>query len=205
MRKAIVLWLLCGSLWGQCADGRDRTLRFAGEVARDQTFRKDIGRGLDFVLTPLKEPPSGGLTGWTIQVSPHGRPPAPECTDFLWVVTPPYRFWNHRYLSTEYGNTAQEAVAMSPREFNFVLNCEDYRIERQRVGQVLWPSSQQELEKALTKLGLLPQGTGRLWIKDSKYTPGEKSTDPAKIGAIHWIKFDVEINFPEGLPRNSKP
>jgi hypothetical protein len=207
VRKAFVLCLLCGSLLGQCAEGQDRTIRFAGEVAQGLTYRKDIGHGLDFVLKPLPAPQSGDFTGWTIEVSPQGRQPDPVCRDFVWVGTPPYRFWNPRYLSTEYGVTAQEAVHISPREFNFVLNCDDFKTERQRVDRVLWPYSysKKDVEDSLAKLGTSPQGSGQLWIKDSKYTPGDKSSDPVKLGAIHWIKFEVEIKFPEDSRRSSKP
>ena len=207
VKKALILWLLCGLLLSWHAEGQDRTIRFAGEVARGLSYRKNIGHRLDFVLTPLRGPPSGGLTGWTIQISPQDSPPDPECTDYLWVVTPPYRFWNPRYLSTEYGKTAQEAVGISLRDFNFVLNCDDFRIERKRVERVLWPPtySKEEVDNSLAKLGTSPKGAGRLWIRDSKYTPGDKSTSPVIFGAIHWIKFEAEIKFPEDRQEQSKP
>ncbi len=199
VKQGVVLWLLCGAIPGLCADGRDRTVRFSGEVARGLTFRKDIGHGLEFVLTPLsgKMPPE--LSGWTIEVLPQGNPSDSECRNFVWVVTPPFRFWNPRYLSTEYGKPAQEAVGISPRDFNFVLNCDDFKAERQRVERVLWPHnySKEEADDALAKLGTSPKGMGRLSIKDSNYTPGDNSTDPVKLGAIHWIKFEVEITFPK--------
>jgi hypothetical protein len=207
VRKAIVLWLLCGSLLDQCAEAQDRTLRFAGEVARGLTFRKNIGRGLDFVLKPLREQGPGDPNGWTIKVSPRGSSPDSKCDDFVWVVTPPFRSGNPRYLSTEYGNTAQEAVGNSPREFRFVLNCEDFKTEYSRVERVLWPYnySEKDVEESLAKLGTSPTGTGLLWIKDSKFRPGEKSTEPVKYGEIHWIKFEVEIKFPEDSRKPPKP
>ena len=189
-RKAIVLWLLCWALLGVRAEGQNRAIRFAGEVAQGLTYHKDIGHKLDFVLTPASM--GGGITGWTILISPQGQTPNPECRDFAWVVTPPFRFQNVLYVDTSYGTTAQEAVRISPRDFNFVLNCDDYNAEYSRVERVLWPSTypKEEVDDALAKLGTTPHGTGRLWIKDSKYTPGEKSTDPAKLGAIHWIRFE---------------
>jgi hypothetical protein len=81
---------------------QDRLVTFVGETTEGQTFRKSIGRGRDFVLMPN----SNGETGWTLEVSPQGRPSDPDCKDFLWVVTPPYHFQNVRYLDTEYGITA---------------------------------------------------------------------------------------------------
>ena len=133
--RILITSLLCGGLLTQAGAAQDKTVRFWGEVAQGLEFRKSIGRGLDFVLKP--DTMGAGITGWTIQVSPHGNPPDPKCTDYLWVVTPPFRFWNHRYLSTEYANTAQEAVSFSPREFNFVLNCEDFLKERRQLDLVL--------------------------------------------------------------------
>jgi hypothetical protein len=202
-RMAFGLWVLCWGLLAQYAGAQDKTIRLFGEVAQGLTYRKSIGRGLDFVLSP--DSMGGSITGWTIQVTPHGKPPDPDCTDYLWVITPPFRFWNHRYLSTEYGNTAQEAVGFSPRDFNFVLNCADYKTERQRVDRVLWPYtySKEDVDDSLAK-PMPPHGTGRLWIKDSKYTPGDKSANPVTLGEIHWIKFEVEIRFPEESKREKK-
>ena len=199
--EALVLGLLSIGLLAQIALAQDTTLSFYGEVAQGLEFRKNIGHGLDFALKP--DSMGGGITGWTIRVTPHDKPPDPECADFLWVVTPPFRFMNARYLSTAYGFTAQEAVVMSPRDFNFVLNCDDYRAERQRVERVLWPANfaKEEVEAALAKLGTVRHGTGSLWIKDSKYTPGDKSASPAQYGEIHWIKFEVEIRFSEESKR----
>ena len=125
----------------------------------------------------------------------------------LWVVTPPYHFENARYLDTEYGITAQDVVRNSPREFNFVLNCSDLKTESKRVDLAIYPStaSQHEVDEALAKLGSSPVGKGRLWIEDSKITPGNKSGSAEDLGAIHWIKFKVEIKFPAAPPLHPKP
>jgi hypothetical protein len=182
-----------------CLSGepKNRTVRLWGEVAQGLMFRKSIGRGLDFVLSP--ETMGSGITGWTIQVAPHGKPPHPECADYVWVVTPPFRFMNARFLSTAYGFTAQEAVQMSPREFNFVLNCMDYRAERELLERYFsaYKYSEEEVDADLARRGTIRQGRGRLWIRDTKYTPGDKSTHPPKYGEIHWIKFEVRIKFPD--------
>jgi hypothetical protein len=123
-------------------------------------------------------------------------------------VTPPYHFQNVRYLDTKYGISAQEAVCDSPREFSFVLNCTDFETERKRVDLAIYPpnnASRQEVDEARAKLGSSPLGKGRLMIVDSKITPGHNSGTAEDLGAIHWIKFKVEIKFPAGLPRHSKP
>jgi hypothetical protein len=198
MRKVTILWLVCLGLSSLSATAQDRSLTFTGEAVEGQTFRKDIGRGLDFVL----EPNPDGDTGWTIKVSPQGKPADPECEDFLWVVTPPYHFQNVRYLDTQYGIPAQDAVRNSPRDFSFVLNCADYETESKRVDLAIYSNgaTKQEVDDALAKLGTSPTGEGRLWIVDSKITPGHDSSDGEGLGAIHWIKFKVEIKFPASPP-----
>jgi len=196
MKKLTFLWLVCCSIACLSAVSEDRPASFVGEAVEGQSFRKSIGRGLDFVL----QPNSDGDTGWIIEVSPQVKPSDPDCDDFLWVVTPPYHFENARYLDTEYGIAAQDAVRYSPREFSFVLNCADNQRESKRVDLTIYPSSasEQETDKALAKLGSSPLGTGRLWILDYKITPGHKSGADEDLGAIHWIKFKVEIKFPAG-------
>ena len=181
---------------------QDRSVTFTGEATEGQTFRKNIGHGLDFVLMPN----SIGITGWTLEVSPQGTPSDPDCRDFLWVVTPPYHFQNVRYLDTGYGMTAQKAVSFSPRDFSFVLNCADYETERRRVELVMYSSnaSKEEVDEARAKLGSSPLGKGWLWIVDSRITPGHDGGTARELGAIHWIKFKVEIKFPPPAPRQSK-
>lgn len=203
MRRVAILWLVFLALSSLNAASQDNLVTFTGEASEGQTFRKDIGHGLDLVLMPN----SDGDTGWTIEVSPQGKAFDPECGDLLWVVTPPYHLENARYLDTQYGITAQEAVRNSPREFSFVLNCADYETESKRVNLAIYPStaSKQEVNDALAKLGSSPLGKGRLWIEDSKITPGHESGDANDLGAIHWIKFRVEIKFPAGPPPHPKP
>jgi hypothetical protein len=204
MRRVDILWLLFFTLSSLSAAPQDRSITFSGEASEGQTFRKSIGQGLDLVLIPVSM--GGGITGWTIEVSPQGKPSDPECNDFAWVVTPPYRFQNSRCLDTEDGITAQGAVRWSPREFSFVMSCADFMMERRRVDRVLWPYtySKQEVDDARAKLGSSPLGKGRLWVEDFKIAPGHKSGAAEDLGAIHWIKFKVEIKFPAGPPQHPK-
>ena len=205
MRSAAVLWLLFVAFSGPSASSQDRSISFSGEVSEGQTFRKSVGHGLDLVLTPASM--GDGISGWTIEVSPQGQPSDPECTNYAWVVTPPYRFGNATYLDTQYGTTAQEAVRISPREFSFVLSCADFKTERGRLDIVLWPYtySKEVADEALAKLGSSPLGTGRLWIRRYRITPGRKSGAEVDLGAIHWIKFKVEIKFPAGPLQQARP
>lgn len=203
--RATILVLVFTALSTFNGQSQDRTITFSGQVSEGQPFSRSIGHGLDFVLTPASM--GDDITGWTIEVSPQGEPPAPECNHFAWVVTPPYRFGNARYIDTQYGTTAQEAVRISPREFSFVLNCADLKAERQRVDRVLWPYtfSKEEVDEAMAKLGSSPLGTGKLWIRRYRITPGKKTETGVNLGAIHWIKFKVEIKFPAGGKEQAKP
>jgi len=204
MRRTLIAWLIFTALAGASVSSQERPLKFSGEVSEGQMFRKSLGHGLDFVLAPTREPE---ITGWTVKVSPRDKPLDAECADFLCVVTPPYRFQNARYLDTSYGVTAQEAVRWSPREFSFVLNCADLKTESERVNRVLWPYSysQQEVDEAQAKLGSSPIGRGKLWIKDYRITPGQESGESEAVGAIHWIKFEAEIQFPAVSEKRAEP
>ncbi len=205
MKRVANLGLIFLALSSLRAAPQDRSVTFIGEATEGQTFRKSIGHGLDFVLTPNLM--GGGITGWIIEISPQGTPSDPGCKDFSWVATPPYHFKNVLYLDTAYNTTAQEAVGDSPRVFSFVVNCADFKTEFKRVELVMHHSnaSEQEVDEARAKLGTSPLGKGRLWIEDSKITPGQKSDTAKDLGAIHWIKFKVEIEFPATPPLHPKP
>ena len=172
------------------ASAQNAPVRFQAEASAGQEFRRDLGRGLTFVLKPDE-------SGWTITVTPAG-PAGQGCDDFVWVVTPPYRSYNQRYLEASYGTTAAEAVKMSPREFQFVLNATDCKREGERVDRVLWPYNytDDQVKKAEAKLGSSPLGKGRLTILDSKTSPSGELVEGKDFGKIDWIKFAVEIRFP---------
>ena len=178
------------------SNAQDVPFHFSGRVAKGELFQKDIPGGLKFRLVPTATDP-GAVEGWTIQVSPkadHLR----ECDDFVWVVMQPYRNYNARYIDTSYGTTAEEAVKYSPREFNFVLNCSDYRQEAERVNRVLWPYnySDAEVKDARGRLGTSPQGKGRLWIRDSRVSPAPRPAGDVNLGQIDSITFEVQIEIP---------
>lgn len=122
--------IFISTLFALCSIAQDRLIRFSGRISKGEKFQKDIASGLRFVLMPTANDP-GAVEGRTIQVSPKGDHPL-ECDDFVWVVMPPYRSYNARYLDTSYGTAAEEAVKYSPREFKFVLNCSDYKQEQER-------------------------------------------------------------------------
>jgi len=158
---------------------------FSGKVSEGEEFRKTLTAELEFVLEP----------GWNITIVP--TRPEGECKELAAVVNPPYRAHREIYIDMSYGMTAEHEVAMSPREFRFVMNCNDYRTESGRLSIVLGAikATRQKYDEALATLGTSARGKGRLWITDSKIrpsgdTPGE---DP---GSIEWMKFSVEILLP---------
>lgn len=86
----------------------------------------------------------------------------------------------------------------SPRQFYFVTNCADYRIELERLNIVLWGDghTEQEYKEAQAKLGSSTLGEGRLWITRYNIShTGDSSND--KTGKIEWMQFAVEIKLPK--------
>ena len=177
------------------ADAKDEIVRFQSEVSRGHDFRQSIGHGLVLVL-------AAGGDGWTIAVSPQ-TVTEQQCRDFAWVVNPPFRNYNALYLNGSYGMTAQDAVEDSPREFNFVLSCAGLRRESTFVDRLIMssPAGMQPTEKqvaeAEAKMGTSPQGHGKLWILDYKISAAPEDIDGKNYGQIDWIRFRVEIRFPE--------
>jgi hypothetical protein len=141
-----------------------KAICFSGEVSTGKEFRKAITDNLEFVL----EPEPFDASGWTIQVVP--RQQTRDQEEFAGVVTEPYRGHNELDINMGWGVTAEEEVSSSPREFDFVTNIGDYRIESGRLQIVLWPYTykEREVSRASAKLGTSPLGKGRLWITDSK-------------------------------------
>ena len=198
-KAAILVFSLIGPLIATCQSvgrtlrktpGTDRpvcsaqAICFSGEVSVGEEFRKTLNAELEFVLKP----------SWNIAVA---RRPESDCGDFANVVNPPYRAHRSLYIDMSYGWTAEDEVATSPREFDFVTTCADYRRESERLTIVLWPyaASPQKYEAALAKLGSSPLGKGRLWITDSKISHADDTPDE-KPGKIQWMRFSVEIRLP---------
>lgn len=176
---------------------RKPDLRFSGEVTRGQSFERSIGHGLVFRLTP-----SMGKVdvGWEIEIVPD---PAltPEAVgtsggyvEFSTIATPPYHSYNERYLETSYGMKAQEAVAITPRDFQFVEFAADSKAADAVVDSVLsssdFPDHHSEaIAAAAEKIHV---GTGELRIVDSRITPGK---DGSETGTIDWLRFEVSLSF----------
>jgi len=141
-------------------------------------------------------------SGWTIEITPkavNGNEPS----EYIWVVTPPYRSSNPRYLDTTYGVSAEEAVHETPRSFNFVLNEAQYEKAFRLVDIAISSRplsdhrSQEELEKeskdVVAALMRFPVSVGQLSILDSKITSANDSKDS---GSLDWIKFETILRVP---------
>lgn len=158
---------------------------FTGRVSEGQEYRQTLSKDLEFALRP----------GWNITVVP--AHPEGNCNEFASVLNPPYRAHRDLYIDRSYGWTAEDEVSTSPREFDFVTNCADFRAESERLNIVMWPYSatKEKYEEALAKLGSSPVGKGRLWITDSKVSHAHNSEED-KSGRIEWMSFAVEIRLP---------
>jgi hypothetical protein len=174
------------------AGAQERPLRFQGEVARGAGFRKEIGRGLVFALRPTDD-------GWSIVVEPAGGLAATGCGDnYASVIAVPMRGYREVDLAVSYGNTAKEAVALSPRDADFVLNAEDCKREEDRRTKLTWPSqyTQKLVEDAQAKFATSVAGHAVLKVLDSKVSDSGVLVEGKDYGKIDWLKFEVVVTFP---------
>ena len=160
---------------------------FAAHLAAGKSFERDIGHGLLFRLVP--SPASYGK-GWDIEIRPKGDPRG-GFDEYASVATPPYHLYKPTYLNASYGVTAQQAVAMSPRKFQFVETPQDSQAASVVVNTVVytidWPAHKDSIAAAAAKI---PVGVGELRVLSSRITPGKNNED---LGSIDWIKFQVRL------------
>ena len=114
----------------ECARG---AICFSGEVTDGQELRRSVNSDLDFVLTG-----GGGIA--IVPRHPDGK----DCVEFARLVTPPQRAHNPLEIDAAYDWTAEQEVGTSPREFNFVTGCEDYRKASALLQTALWPEGSEE-------------------------------------------------------------
>jgi hypothetical protein len=188
----------CGTI--QSAFGEDQCLHlsFAGEVSAGQVFERKFTKKLGFRLNPSQ-------SGWTIEVIPYEQTDSGNA-GYVWVVNFPYRSYNVRDLDASYGTTAKEAVKYSPRDFNFVLNEQQFKRASDLVEMAIMSRpqsdhrSQQELDKESMDAGqaleALPVAKDRLTIMNSRVADSAEKGD---FGSIEWLKFKVELHVPCGF------
>jgi hypothetical protein len=169
-------------------------VEFSGEATRGQSFSHDIGRGLIF---RLRNSPGGPDLGWQIEIVPvPGAVPPDSYEEFSAIASPPYRSYNERYLETSYGTKAEEAVGITPREFQFVESVADSKVAYDVVDSVLSSRTfPQQSENTASAAAKIPVGTGELEILDSRITPGKDAKD---MGTIDWVKFKVTLHLDSG-------
>jgi len=158
---------------------------FSGDVRHGDAFERPFGAGLVFRLAPSRDP---GVPGWTIEIRARGD--ADPERELSWLVTPPYRFWNPRYVDTSYGHTAAEAARFTPREFRFLLDARDWTRADATVRRILWPgnATNAELDQARAALDAVRSGRGIFHIRDARL-----GRAPDGIERIERLEFAVEL------------
>jgi hypothetical protein len=167
-------------------------LTFTGEATLGKTFEREIGYGLLFRLVPTVGDED---SGWNIAIVPKSGAPDDE---FVGIATPPYHFYNPRYLDTSYATSAKDAVAFNPRPFNFVLTHADSEVAGEYVNMTIYPNhaTKEDFDEIDQKASKVEIGTGELHILDSRITPGDSEKE---TGKIDWIKFEVKLKFHSGM------
>jgi hypothetical protein len=161
----------------------EKGTQFVGEVRHGETFEREFGGGLKFVLAAERD----ALTpGWFIEVRAADKNLEGDLSE---VVTIPLRGFNPKYLSLSYGNTAADVVAFKVREFSFLKNSSDLPAEAAIRRILLWPPSTEEWEKALESMGKSPQCKGALRILDHRLVTPPGGTSER----IDWLRFEVEL------------
>ncbi|HTZ72328.1 MAG TPA: hypothetical protein VMB47_00275 [Candidatus Aquilonibacter sp.] len=178
---------------GSIAQSSKPDLVIRGQLSAAESFQRDIGHNLIFRLVP--SPASFGK-GWDIQIVPKGSP-AGGFEEYATVATPPYHSYKPTYLNASYGVTAQQAVAMSPRKFQFVETPADSQaaavVVNTMVYSVDWPAHKAALESAAQRI---PVGAGELKIIRARTTPGKNNED---LGSIEWIRFQISLWLRSGV------
>jgi hypothetical protein len=164
-------------------------VHFEGEVLKGQWFEHDLGHDLVFRLNPSDADETGG---WVIEILPKTQP-TDGPAEFSAIATPPYHFYNERYIEGVYGYSPREAVQITTRKFYFVTSIADDHIASDVVNAVLYPSTSSEQEKArvAAEAASLNLGRGQLRILHSHINPAKGGTSDA----IASIKFEVSLQF----------
>lgn len=176
--------IICLILCFVCFNAYAEPQVFSGKISKGEVFEQALKDGLLFRLVPNS---AGNPPGWVIMVTPKDR----SRDDYVWVVTPPYRYWNPRYVDISYGMTAEEAVKMTPRDFSFVTNETDYKTADEAVNIVLWPApfTKKEVEEATGKLEAVPKSKGTFTIVDASLSTGTDGNQE-----IQSLDFKVELD-----------
>jgi hypothetical protein len=169
-------------------------VHFAGQVSLGKAFEYDIGQGLLFRLVP---PANASDAGWVIEIVPKTEP-ADGAIDFSAIATPPYHVYNDRIIATLYGRSASEIVRLKNRTFFFVHSVGDEHRAEEVVDAAFYPTDllDQERVRIAAERRDVKVSKGELHISKS-HTGRSKTLND--LGAINWIRFEVDIEFSPGL------
>lgn len=169
-------------------------VHFAGAVSLGKVFERDIGHGLVFRLVP---PATASDAGWMIEIVPKTEPEDGP-VEFSAIATPPYHVYNDRIIATLYGRTASEIVQLKDRSFFFVHSLDDEHRAEEVVNAAFYPTdlSDQERVRIAAEQHDVRVSQGELRILKS-HTGRSKTLND--LGAINWIRFEVDIEFSPGL------
>ncbi|HLV94277.1 MAG TPA: hypothetical protein VKS44_03725 [Candidatus Acidoferrales bacterium] len=169
-------------------------VHIAGAVSLGKAFEYDIGRGLAFRLVP---PANASDAGWIIEIVPKTEPEDGP-VEFSAIATPPYHVYNDRIIATLYGRSASEVVQLKDRTFFFVRSVDDEHRAEEVVNAAFYPTdlSDQERVRIAAEQHDVTVSKGELRILKS-HTGRSKTLND--LGAINWIRFEVDIEFSPGL------
>jgi hypothetical protein len=171
--------------------GVESVLEFSGEISRGQRFEKVVAPGMLFRL----EPYAGNDSGWDIRLAPDTEP-SPASVDCIGAVSIPSHGSNDLSIELSEEQTAQGVMLRNPHEFDFVPNPSDCKRAWDLNNSIAYRYNQtdQERRELDGKLSEIPNGHGQLKVLDFRLSP---QAEPDKPGAIDWIKFEVDLKFPQ--------
>ncbi len=190
------LWGVLGSIafcaaaaWGQASpQARCVAVEFSGTVAAKQTFAMQFTPKLIFRLVPEGD-------GWSMEVRPtHDRQGIAE---YSYIVTPPYRTSNPRYIYTGWDiTTLEQVLAMKKRDFAFVLDRASYLRADVDLRHMLWSAAKTQYQQGLDDMSEIPVGGGELTITNAKI-----GRDPAQAQKpwIAEMAFTVKLTVPSEM------
>jgi hypothetical protein len=159
---------------------------YSGEIRRGEEIKIDIGNGLLFYLRASHDPV---IEGWHIQIVPKDN----LNHDYAWQLNPPYGGFNRTDISTSYGFSAKDAIAINPRVLKFPLNAEAAKRAEELV-HVLLSTTGPDFDRAQEEMGNIPRGKAVFKIIKSKI--GESGSANHNLGRIEWLQFELTITFP---------
>ena len=165
-----------------------RTQRVSGSVKYGETFVRSIRPTMDLVLLPE------GDLGWTLKIGSSGGGDRKTYGDHIYPVSPPYRFFNPRYIGAIYGFSATQALEMRERPFNFVMQ-RDLSAAQEAIQHVLWPKSENDELRALQTLSRMPLGHGVLTLLDGRKAVRRINGEPFEI--LEQVAFRVDLCWPD--------